>query len=139
MEFGQQKIRGLAAQAYLNTILRYLGEKFGLCGASAAQKIRTEELLCEIYDVRNGMIDLVYPFKNVCRDKGEFDAKAQAEENKEACLGRFYSAYDRHNKRVGFAVARHLGVPDEKSQALLVSLNGAGEVSRGNGFLAPSK
>ena len=60
-----------------NAILQYLGEKFGLYGASAAQKIRTEELLCEIYDVRNGMIDLVYPFKNVCRDKGEFDVKAE--------------------------------------------------------------
>ena len=65
-----------AAQACLNAILRYLGEKFGLYGASAAQKIRTKELLCEIYDVRNGMIDLVYPFKNVCHNKGEFDAKA---------------------------------------------------------------
>lgn len=54
-------------------------------------------------------------------------------------LRKFYSAYDRHSERVGFAVARHIGIPDEKSQALLVSLNGAGEVSRGKGFLAPSQ
>mmetsp|Transcript_52208 Transcript_52208/g.121878 ORF Transcript_52208/g.121878 Transcript_52208/m.121878 type:complete len:441 (-) Transcript_52208:120-1442(-) len=51
-------------------------------------------------------------------------------------LRKFYSAYDRHNKKVGFAVARHVGVPDEKSKALLVSLNGAGQVNKGN-FLSP--
>jgi len=59
-----------------NAILSYLGDKFGLNGTTEAQKIRTQELLAEIYDVRNGMIDMVYPFKNVCRNKEEFDAKA---------------------------------------------------------------
>eukprot|EP00435_Cladocopium_sp_Y103_P025734 s1142_g6.t1 len=40
--------------------------------------ILLKELLCEIYDVRNGMIDLVYPFKNVTRNKEEFDSNAKA-------------------------------------------------------------
>jgi len=31
--------------------------------------------------------------------------------------GRFYSAYDLRRQRVGFAVARHVGVPEEKAQA----------------------
>jgi len=48
-------------------------------------------------------------------------------------LRKFYSAYDRQNRRVGFAIARHEGVPDEKAQALLVSLGG--KVRKG-GFLA---
>ena len=61
-----------------NAILYYLGQKFGLNGSTEAQKLRTEELLCEIYDVRNGMIDLVYPFKNVCRDEAEFKTKAES-------------------------------------------------------------
>jgi len=37
-------------------------------------------------------------------------------------LRKFYSAYDRANKKVGFAVARHAGVEESKSAALLVSL-----------------
>ncbi|CAE7157901.1 unnamed protein product [Symbiodinium pilosum] len=60
-----------------NAILQYLGEKFGLNGASESQKIRTDELLCEIYDVRNKIILLSYPHHNVCRDKGEFEAMAE--------------------------------------------------------------
>ena len=60
-----------------NAILSYLGDKYGLNGSTEAQKIRTQELLCEIYDVRNSMIDMVYPFKNVCRTKEEFAAKVE--------------------------------------------------------------
>jgi len=61
-----------------NAILYYLGGKYGLYGTTEAQKVRTEELLAEIYDVRNSMIDLVYPFKNVCRNEEEFKAKASS-------------------------------------------------------------
>lgn len=32
------------------------------------------------------------------------------------CICRFYSAYDLRRQRVGFAVARHVGVPEEKAQ-----------------------
>ena len=32
-------------------------------------------------------------------------------------VSRFYSAYDLRNQRVGFAVARHVGVPEERAQA----------------------
>ncbi|CAE7366227.1 PGA [Symbiodinium sp. CCMP2592] len=60
-----------------NAILHYLGDKYGLNGSTDAQKVRTEELLAEIYDVRNGMIDLVYPFKNATRDEAEFKTKAE--------------------------------------------------------------
>ncbi|CAE7410117.1 ODA11 [Symbiodinium natans] len=61
-----------------NAILHYLGEKYGLNGSTDAQKLLTRELLCEIYDVRNGMIDLSYPSHNVCRDEGEYKAKAES-------------------------------------------------------------
>lgn len=37
-------------------------------------------------------------------------------------LRKFYSAYDLRRHRVGFAVARHVGVPEARAQALLVSL-----------------
>jgi len=59
-----------------NAILIYLGEKFGMEGKDAAKKRLNNELLMEIYDVRNGMIDLVYPFKQSTRDQAEFDEKA---------------------------------------------------------------
>jgi len=45
-------------------------------------------------------------------------------------LRKYYTAYDSANKRVGFATARHMDVPASASAALLVSLNGAGEVAR---------
>ena len=60
-----------------NAILNYLGDKYGMNGTTEVQKIRTQELLCEIYDVRNGMIYLSYPHKNAVRNQAEFDAKAK--------------------------------------------------------------
>merc|ERR1719159_2316799 len=44
-------------------------------------------------------------------------------------LRKYYTAYDSANKRVGFATARHFDNGDDAS-ALLVSLNGAGTVTR---------
>eukprot|EP00416_Gambierdiscus_australes_P001217 CAMPEP_0171139406 /NCGR_PEP_ID=MMETSP0766_2-20121228/136832_1 /TAXON_ID=439317 /ORGANISM="Gambierdiscus australes, Strain CAWD 149" /LENGTH=244 /DNA_ID=CAMNT_0011603069 /DNA_START=27 /DNA_END=759 /DNA_ORIENTATION=- len=61
-----------------NAVLMYLGEKFGLDGTDKALKVRTQELLAEIFDVRNGMIDLVYPGAGVCRNQQEFESKAKA-------------------------------------------------------------
>jgi len=45
-------------------------------------------------------------------------------------LRKYYTAYDRQSRKVGFAVAKHRGMPEEQAAALLVSINGAGEVSR---------
>mmetsp|Transcript_4613 Transcript_4613/g.9345 ORF Transcript_4613/g.9345 Transcript_4613/m.9345 type:complete len:230 (+) Transcript_4613:24-713(+) len=61
-----------------NAVLHYLGEKLSLNGNTEAQKLRTSELLCEIYDVRNGMIDLSYPSHQVCRTEEEYRAKAES-------------------------------------------------------------
>lgn len=46
-------------------------------------------------------------------------------------LRKYYTAYDSVNRRVGFATARHMGVPEETAASMLVSLNGAGNVERG--------
>lgn len=55
-------------------------------------------------------------------------------------LRKYYTAYDRHNNRVGFAVARHIDQPVEESSMLLASLNGPGVVEpasfTGAAFLA---
>lgn len=61
-----------------NAIIFYLGEKYGLNGKDKAASLRNLELLCEIYDVRNALIDLVYPFKQVNRSQEEFDKNAAA-------------------------------------------------------------
>lgn len=45
-------------------------------------------------------------------------------------LRKYYTSYDRENNRIGFAAARHTDVSEEASSALLVSLNGPGEVRR---------
>lgn len=39
-------------------------------------------------------------------------------------LRKYYTAYDSTNRRVGFATARHMDVPEEAAATLLVSLNG---------------
>jgi len=47
-------------------------------------------------------------------------------------LRKFYTAYDSANKRVGFATARHVDIPESASASLLVSLNGGGDVATGS-------
>ena len=59
-----------------NSILRYLGDKFDMNGSDAAAKRLNDQLLDEIYNVRNAMIDLVYAFKGCTRTREEFDEKA---------------------------------------------------------------
>jgi len=59
-----------------NAVLSFLGTKLRMNGGSYKARILNEELLCEIYDVRNAIIEISYPFKEVCRDKQEYDAKA---------------------------------------------------------------
>mmetsp|Transcript_67137 Transcript_67137/g.151755 ORF Transcript_67137/g.151755 Transcript_67137/m.151755 type:complete len:245 (-) Transcript_67137:268-1002(-) len=61
-----------------NTLLHYLGEKFGLSGATPEARRLNDELLNEIYDVRNAVIELSYPFKKVSRDEQEYRANALA-------------------------------------------------------------
>mmetsp|Transcript_14433 Transcript_14433/g.38284 ORF Transcript_14433/g.38284 Transcript_14433/m.38284 type:complete len:331 (+) Transcript_14433:62-1054(+) len=59
-----------------NAILVYLGQKLRLDGGGYKARIQNEELLCEIYDVRNQILELSYPFKEVCRTDAEHSAKA---------------------------------------------------------------
>jgi len=57
-------------------------------------------------------------------------------------LRKYYTAYDRENKKVGFATAKHAGMSESDASALLVSFN-SGQVSRQEfdsaSFLAKSK
>jgi hypothetical protein len=45
-------------------------------------------------------------------------------------LRKYYTAYDQANRKVGFAAARHVGMPEDAAATLLVSLNGAGTVDK---------
>jgi glutathione S-transferase len=60
-----------------NACLSYIGNRLRLNGFSRKASLLNEQLLCEIYDVRNAMIDVVYPFKKVCRDEEEHKEKAK--------------------------------------------------------------
>jgi len=59
-----------------NAVFLYLGDRAGLNGKDADERLLTIQLLEEVYDLRNRIIELVYPFKEVCRDQAEHDAKA---------------------------------------------------------------
>eukprot|EP00442_Polarella_glacialis_P026983 CAMPEP_0115100974 /NCGR_PEP_ID=MMETSP0227-20121206/32911_1 /TAXON_ID=89957 /ORGANISM="Polarella glacialis, Strain CCMP 1383" /LENGTH=416 /DNA_ID=CAMNT_0002496547 /DNA_START=81 /DNA_END=1332 /DNA_ORIENTATION=- len=59
-----------------NAVMLYLGDKFDMNGSDEKAKLRNNELLCEIYDVRNGMLDVVYAFKKVNRTVEEFNESA---------------------------------------------------------------
>lgn len=76
------------------SVMVYLGEKFGLYGG-----IRDLELLTEIYDLRSTIIDLVYPFRKINRDQGEFDASVEAHVQKVA--PRFYKKLEDYLGRTG--------------------------------------
>jgi len=52
-------------------------------------------------------------------------------------LRKYYTAYDRRNGQVGFAAARHSDMSESQASALLVSLNGPGEVTRGEDTSPP--
>mmetsp|Transcript_111579 Transcript_111579/g.320544 ORF Transcript_111579/g.320544 Transcript_111579/m.320544 type:complete len:454 (+) Transcript_111579:66-1427(+) len=54
-------------------------------------------------------------------------------------LRKYYTAYDRAKKRVGFAVAKHINMPEKQAESLLVALNGPGEVRRGASFLGAAR
>merc|ERR1712232_1211307 len=58
-----------------NAVFLYLGDRTGLNGKSAADRLLTVQMLEEIYDLRNRVIELVYPFKEVCRSQEEHDEK----------------------------------------------------------------
>jgi len=58
-----------------NACLNYLGGRLRLSGFGKGRRLN-EELLCEIYDVRNAIIDLSYPPKSVCRDAKEHKEKS---------------------------------------------------------------
>lgn len=59
-----------------NACLQYVGDKLRMSGAGYKQRLMNNQLLCEIYDVRNSVIDLSYKFKEVVRTDAEFKEKA---------------------------------------------------------------
>lgn len=59
-----------------NSVLNYLGSRLRLNGPNPAARLLNDQLLNEIYDVRNGVIDLVYPFKKVSRSEEEYKESA---------------------------------------------------------------
>jgi len=50
-----------------NAVFWYIGDKYNLNGSTPEEKMNNMQLLNEIYDVRNKMIETVYPFKQVRR------------------------------------------------------------------------
>lgn len=67
-----------------NAVMLYLGDRLGLNGKTTAERLQTCQLLDEVYDLRNRVIELVYPFKEVCRDQAEHDSKLAAHLSKGA-------------------------------------------------------
>jgi len=70
-------IDGDACICQTNAILVYLGDKYGMNGNDSKAKLRNMELLEEIYDVRNALVGLSYPFLNKCRSTEEFEESAK--------------------------------------------------------------
>lgn len=60
-----------------NACLSYIGRRLRMNGLGYKASLKNEELLCEIYDTRNSMIELVYPFKSVCRTEAEHKETAK--------------------------------------------------------------
>ncbi|KAJ8602609.1 hypothetical protein CTAYLR_009538 [Chrysophaeum taylorii] len=56
-----------------NATMVHIGEKIGIY-----EGLRDLELLVEIFDLRNAVVDLAYPFRKVARDQAEFEVAAEA-------------------------------------------------------------
>mmetsp|Transcript_85705 Transcript_85705/g.245980 ORF Transcript_85705/g.245980 Transcript_85705/m.245980 type:complete len:319 (-) Transcript_85705:71-1027(-) len=59
-----------------NACLSYVGSRLRLNGGGSGARLLNEQLLCEIYDVRNIMLELSYSFKTVCRTEAEHAEKS---------------------------------------------------------------
>lgn len=61
-----------------NAALGYIGRKLGLAGKLADGKLKNEQLLSEIYDVRNNLVNIIYPMApmGMCRTEEEFKEQA---------------------------------------------------------------
>jgi glutathione S-transferase len=59
-----------------NACLSYVGSRLRLNGAGNNARLQNEQLVCEIFDIRNKMMGLSYPFAAVCRDGKEHKAKS---------------------------------------------------------------
>mmetsp|Transcript_29362 Transcript_29362/g.82802 ORF Transcript_29362/g.82802 Transcript_29362/m.82802 type:complete len:236 (-) Transcript_29362:255-962(-) len=55
-----------------NSIYQYLGDKLALTPKDPTTKLWDSQVLHEVFDIRNNMIALVYPFAKRCRDDTEF-------------------------------------------------------------------
>ena len=95
-----------------NACFLYLGDKFGWNGSSPADKIMVVQLLDEIYDLRNDMIALVYPFKKYSRTEEEFKANAEEKLTK-GCPG-YYKKFEKVLEMNGkkYFMADTLTTPD---------------------------
>eukprot|EP00451_Oxyrrhis_marina_P000884 CAMPEP_0204271822 /NCGR_PEP_ID=MMETSP0468-20130131/21190_1 /ASSEMBLY_ACC=CAM_ASM_000383 /TAXON_ID=2969 /ORGANISM="Oxyrrhis marina" /LENGTH=228 /DNA_ID=CAMNT_0051247577 /DNA_START=45 /DNA_END=731 /DNA_ORIENTATION=+ len=75
-----------------NAVFAYLAEKLDMAGKDLQTKTLHQTILCESYDVRDAMVQIIYPFKKVCRTPEEFEEQSKAQlENPpfakfEACL-----------------------------------------------------
>mmetsp|Transcript_8678 Transcript_8678/g.22168 ORF Transcript_8678/g.22168 Transcript_8678/m.22168 type:complete len:153 (-) Transcript_8678:166-624(-) len=73
----------------------YLGEKFGFYAG-----IDDLELIAEIYDLRNAIIDLVYPFRQVNRTQEEFEVNVEA--HSQSIAPKFYKKLEAILEMRGF-------------------------------------
>merc|ERR1719265_557741 len=60
-----------------NACMIYLGDKFKLNGNDEKDKLICLQLLDEIYDLRNTLMDLVYPFKKLNTTKEQYEGNAK--------------------------------------------------------------
>lgn len=58
-----------------NACIEYLGDRYGLNGKTPEERRLCKQMLCEIYDLRNTVVNLVYPHNERCRSKDEFQEK----------------------------------------------------------------
>jgi len=65
-------------------VYQYFGRRYGLDKCSSEEeKNKLEQVTLEVFDLRNTMIELVYPFKKVNRDEAEY-SNSRKEQMKKA-------------------------------------------------------
>jgi hypothetical protein len=56
-----------------NAVLMYCARRTGLAGSDETQLTKVEQVLCDTYDLRDSLTNMVYWYKGFCRTVAEFE------------------------------------------------------------------
>jgi len=89
-----------------NAIMSYLGRELNMLGDNAVEAVKCEELLCEIYDLRNEMVAFSYKMEATPENAKKVLAKSMGH------FGKFEQHFEQKSGKECFLVGDKMSAPD---------------------------